>query len=154
MDLSLYYKNTDDQFVEISSNGDLTSPLITVHNGKTGEEQVVALYIRNSHVAKWFSNVIIKPVDHEDADPYGDVIFTETGWGVKLHAGSESPTLGEWEDIDWGDSIDMSNIGSDESADTATYFPFWYLITCPSNTDAKIKTDIVLNVSYTENSVV
>ncbi len=153
MGLQLYYKE-DDGFVAITDSGDLTQPLTTVHDGKTGDEQTVQVYIRNDDVAKWFSNIIIKPVDLVDANPYGDVIYTETGWGVKLSAGAEEPTRGEWEDLDWGDSINIGDLGSDSSADTATYSPFWFLITCPPNTDAKIKTDIVLNVSYTENSVI
>jgi hypothetical protein len=153
MGLHLYYKE-DDGFVEITDTGDLTQPLTTVHDGKTGDIQTVQVYLRNDDSSKWFSNVVIKPVDLVDANPYGDIIYTETGWGVKLSKGSEEPTKGEWEDIDWGDSINMDDIGADIGADIATYYPFWFLITCPPNTDAKIKTDIVLNVAYTENSVI
>jgi hypothetical protein len=153
MGLQLYYKEND-EFVAITNLGDLTKPLTTVHDGKTGDIQTVQVYLRNDDTAKWYSNIIIKPVDLVDANPYGDVIFTETGWGVKLSAGSDEPTSGEWDDLDWGDSINMSNVGADGGANTTSYYPFWFLITCPPNTDAKIKTDIVLNVSYTENSVI
>lgn len=153
MGLHLYYKK-DDLFITITNLGDLTQPLTTVHDGKTGDTQTVQVYLRNNDETKWFSNIVIKPVDLEDADPYGDVIYTETGWGVKLSAGSNEPTRGQWDDIDWGNSISMSDIGSDSDYDTATFYPFWFLITCPPNTDAKIKTDIVLNVSYTENAVI
>jgi hypothetical protein len=153
MGLAIYYKE-DDQFVEMSSDQDLSTPLTTVHDGKPGDTITVCLYLRNADVSKWFSNLRIKPIDLVDASPYGDVAYDETGWGVKLNAGGEEPTAGEWEDIDWGNEIDMESVGSDSGADTTTYFPFWYLITCPPNTDAKVKTDIVLNVSYTENAVV
>jgi len=153
MGLKLYYKE-DDEFIVITDSGDITNPLTTVHDGKTGDEKTVQVYLRNDETTKWFSNNIIRPIDLVDANPYGDIIYTETGWGVKLRAGSQEPTSGEWEGIDWGDSANMPNIGSNAGADTATYFSFWYLITCPPNTNAKIKTDIVLNLSYTENSVV
>lgn len=153
MGLGLYYKEND-EFKAITDSGDLTQPLQTIHDGKSGDTQTVQVYLRNDSVSKWFSNIKIKPVDLEDANPYGDIIYSETGWGVKLSAGSEEPTESEWDDIEWGNEIDMGDIGSDDAADTAAYYPFWYLITCPPNTDAKIKTDIVLNVAYTENAVI
>ena len=153
MGLNLYYKE-DDEFILITNSGDLLSPLTTVHDGKTGDIQTVKVYLRNNDTSKWFSNIIIKPIDLIDANPYGDIIYSETGWGVKLNGGAEEPTSGEWDDIDWGDQISMPNLGSNASPDVATYSPFWFLITCPPNTDAKTKTDIVLNVSYTENSVI
>jgi len=152
MSLQLYYKEND-QFIAITKDSDLTNPLIMVHNGKTGDTVTIQLYVRNTDVAKWYSNIIVTPVDLVDADPYGDVIYSETGWGVKLSQGAEEPTSGEWEDIAWGNSINMADIGSDAAADTTTYLPLWYLETCPPNTDAQVKTDIVVNVSYTENAI-
>jgi len=153
MGLKLYYKE-DDIFKEITLVGDLTDPLATVHDGRTGDTQTAQVYLRNDDASKWFSNIVIASVDLVDANPYGDVIYTETGWGVKLSPGSEEPTSSEWNDIAWGNEIDMGDIGSDDGADTATYYPFWYLITCPPNTNAVIKNDIVLDVYSTENSVV
>ena len=70
-----------------------------------------------------------------------------------MSQGGTEPTSSEWEDINWGESIDMDDIGSDSGYDIATYSPFWYLITCPPNTDAQNKEDIVLKVLYTENAV-
>ena len=152
MGLKLYYKEND-QFVEISSDGDLTNPVVSIHNGKTGDTLTTQLYLRNDDSSLWFSNILIKPLDLEGADPYGDVIYNETGWGVKLSPGSDEPTSGEWEDILWGNEISMSNVASDGTPDTTTYYPFWRLETCPPNTEAQIKVDIVINVNYTENAV-
>jgi len=153
MGLVLYFKE-DDTFIAMTDSGDLTSPLTSIHDGKTGDIQTIQVYVRNDDTTLWFSNVKIQPVDLVDANPYGDVVYSETGWGVKLSQGAEEPTEGEWDDIEWGNQIDMANLGSNSGANTTTYLPFWYYITCPPNTDAKVKTDIVLNVSYTENSVV
>jgi len=153
MGLELYYKEQD-IFYAISHSGDLSQPLNTVHDGKPGDTQTVQLYIRNSDATKWFSVIRIQPVDLVDAEPYGDIIYTETGWGVKLSTGAVEPTLSEWEDIEWGNEINIGNVGATGVPDVATYSPLWYLITCPPNTDAKIKTDIVLEVSYTENAVI
>ena len=153
MGLDLYYKE-DDEFVLITKDNDKTNPLVTIHDGKIGDTLTVCVYLRNDDATKWFSNIRIQPADLEDANPYGDVIYSETGWGVKLNAGANEPSQGQWEDLPWGNTIKMGDVGSDVLGDIATYYPFWYLITCPPNTDAKVKTDIILRVSATENSVV
>ena len=152
MGLGLYYKEND-VFIAMSEDDDVSVPLTTIHDGKLGDTKTVTVYLRNDDATKWFSNIKISPLDLIDAEPYGDIIYSETGWGVKLYPGSVEPTSGEWDDIDWGDQITMANVGASGAGDTATYYPFWYLITCPPNTDAKVKTDIVFNVGYTENAV-
>jgi hypothetical protein len=153
MSLKLYYKEND-AFVEITSDDDLTNPLVTIHDGKVGDVITSQVYIRNDNTGMWYSNIFIKPVDLVDANPYGDVAYTETGWGVKLSKGATEPTSSEWEDIAWGNQIEMDDIGSNSLADTTTYSPLWMLITCPPNTDAQVKTDIVINTRYTENVVI
>ena len=154
MGLKLYYKK-DDVFVEISDNvEDGLDPLTSVHDGKTGSVVTKQLYLRNNDPSKWYSNIIIRPIDLVDANPYGDIAYSETGWGVKLSEEENEPSSSEWEGIDWGGSIDIIDLGSDSGPDTTTYVPFWYLESCPPNTDAVIKTDIVINVSYTENAVI
>lgn len=149
----MYQKNINDQYVEISRGTDLISPVSTVHDGRVGGNVYCQLYIRNDESTKWYSNIQIIPIDTVDAYPYGDVAYTETGWGVKLSAGAQEPSLAEWEDIAWGNTINMSNIGSASLADTTTYFPFWYMITCPPNELAKTKVDINLRVLRTNNSI-
>ena len=154
MGLAVYYKDSNDLFVEVSTDSDLSTPITTIHEGKEGDVKTLQLYIRNDDSTKWYSNIIIKPIDLVDADPYGDIAYDETGWGVKLSDSITEPAQGEWDDLLWGEAIDIVDIGSDASADVATYVPFWYLITCPPNENVKYKTDIVFNVSYTENSVI
>ncbi len=153
MSLLIYFKEND-VFVETSSGDDQTSPITTTHDGKNGDTKTINLYIRNDDVTKWYSNVRVTPVDLEDADPYGDVVYTETGWGIKLNQGGTEPTENEWEDLDWGEQISIGSIGSNSVPDTTTYSPFWYLISCPPNTNAQNKSDIVLKVEYTENAVI
>jgi hypothetical protein len=148
MSLAIYYKDDNDQFVLVSD----TFPISTIHNGRTGDVKTTQLFIRNDDDTKWFSNIVIKPVDLVDANPYGDVGYTETGWGVKLNYSESEPSNGEWLDLSWGEAISISAIGSNLAADK-NYKSFWYYITCPPNEDVKIKTDIVLEVSFTENVV-
>ena len=150
MAIKMYYKNSNDQFVEVTD----TTPVSTVHNGRDGDIKTVQLYLRNDSLTKWYSNIIVTPIDIVDANPYGDVIYTETGWGVKLSEGSIEPSLEEWTDVVWGEQISMNNIGIVSTADTTTYYPFWYLITCPPNEEVKNKNDIYLKVRFTENAVI
>lgn len=146
------YKYENDTYVPVSD--DLTSPISTVHDGKNGTTRVLQLFLRNDDSDLWYSNIKISPEDTENAYPYGDVVYSETGWGIKLIAQESQPTVAEWEDKEWGDFIWMENIGSDSSADISTYFSFWYLISSPPNINADNKSDINLDVAYTENAVV
>jgi hypothetical protein len=148
-----YYKNSSGSYVEISKDSDVSSPVTTTHNGKNGTINKVLLYLKNDDVTKWYSNIVVTPRDLVDANPYGDVIYSETGWGVKLAEGGGQVTEAEWEDIDWGASISLDNIGSESAGDIATYVPFWYYISSPPNAPAETKLDIVLNVAYKENTV-
>lgn len=154
MALKLYYKNSSDEYVEASpTTGEAINPISTVHDGKNGDTQSLILYLKNDNSAKWYSNIVIVPYDLINSGIYDDVVYDETGWGVKLSYGGTEPTTYEWDEINWGESISMDNVGSDSLGDTATYYPFWYLVTCPPNTNAQNKTDIVLKLYYTENAV-
>jgi len=44
--LDAYYKE-DDQFIEITVGDDLTNPITTVHNGRTGDTVSTQLFLRN-----------------------------------------------------------------------------------------------------------
>ena len=154
MALKVYFRDSNGLLSEASTGTTLTNPITTTHDGKEGDEKSILLYLRNDDSTKWYSNITITPVDLVDANPYGDVAYDETGWGVKLNKGGTEPTEAEWDDIDWGEVISMDNIGSDGSGDSTTYNPFWYYISCPPNTNAQNKTDIVLKVEYTENTVI
>ena len=154
MALKVYFRDSDGLLSEATNGTDLANPITTTHDGKDGDEKAIILYLRNDDNTLWYSNIKITPLDLVDANPYGDVGYDETGWGVKLNKGGSEPTEAEWDDIDWGYHIDLDNIGSDGIGDSTTYYPFWYLISCPPNTNAENKTDIVLKVEFTENTVI
>lgn len=153
MALKLYFRNENGIHVEVSNGSDFTSPIVTTHDGKLGGSQSVCLYLNNDDANLWYSNIEVLPVDLVGASPYGDVSYEETGWGIKLSFGSSEPTAAEWNNITWGRKISLSNIGSAGTPDTSTYYPFWYLVSCPPNTNAQNKSDIVLRMSYTENAI-
>ena len=151
--LRIYYKNSEEAYVEVSTGNDLSSPVNTSHDGKLGTVETKLLYLRNDDSAKYYTNIVILPVDLEIVGGYSDISYVETGWGVKLSAGGIEPSSGEWGNIDWGDSITMEDIGSVLAGDTTTFYPFWYMISSPPNVSAQTKKDLVLQTNYTENAV-
>jgi len=153
MSLGIYFRDSAGAMSLVTNGSDSSNPVTTIHDGKNGDTISVVLYLRNDNITKWYSNITIVPVDLVDTDPYGDVIYTETGWGVKVNKGGDEPTDAEWGDVDWGDDANMDDVGSNVAGDSTTYFPFWYLISCPPNENAQNKSDIVLQVNHTENAV-
>jgi hypothetical protein len=145
MGLGLFYK-VGEIFYEVSTGDDLSSPVITTHDGKRGDSQKVKLYLKNDDLGLTFTNIVITPFDKDT--PPSDINYTSTGWGVKLSNSETEPSSAEWEDIDWGAPIAVSNI-----LNTSTEVPFWYLVSCPPNTDAQNKTDIAIKIEYTENVI-
>lgn len=150
--ISIYYKTNEDTYVEVSKD-DFSSPINTSHEGKTGTVETKLLYLRNDSSSKYYTSITISPLDTDLAGGFSDLIYEETGWGIKLSNGGTLPSNGEWGNIEWGNSISMGDIGSLYLSDTTTYFPFWYMISSPPNIDAQIKKDIVLVTTYTENAV-
>lgn len=153
MSLKIYHKDSGGSWVETTQDDDLTNPIHTIHDGKNGDTKVVSLAIHNDgSTSLWYSDVAVVAEDLVDSGSMDDTIYEETGWGIKLSSEASEPTEAEWDDIDWGNQIDIVDIGSDSGADLS-YFPFWCLITCPPNTDAQNKQDLVIKTLYTENAV-
>jgi hypothetical protein len=147
MSLGIYYKNEENQYIEVSRDQDLSLPIKTIHNGRTGDYKVFQLYIRNNDTSKNFSNIVVSPEDF--LNPYGDneAMYNESGWGVKLSTSVSLPSVAEWENTPWGEVASFALI------EGTNYIPFWYYITCPPNNKVEIKTNIILRVYFTENAV-
>jgi hypothetical protein len=152
MGLKLYFRRND-EYIEVSSSSAFTSPILSVHDGKDGDIVSTQLFLRNDDSNLYFTNIVIWPYDLTNTVNKDDTDYESTGWGTKLSVGSEEPTTAAWGNINWGDSIDMSDIGASGSSDTSTYYPFWRLLTCPPHTNAQIKRNLVIRVEYTENAV-
>lgn len=142
MGLALYYKNSLDEYIKVTSS----TPIVVSHDGKNGDVKTICLYIRNDDELKWFSNIKVIPI--------GICDFVTNGWGVKLLYGGDEPTRADWSELNWGEDMDAEDIGSESGGDIVTYSPFWYLSTCPPHVDAQNKTDLKLKLEYTENTVI
>jgi len=142
--LNIYYKDSEGDYILVSTDSSITSPVKTSHDGKNGTTALKLLYLRNNKSTNYYTDITISPLDLVDPTPYGDLSYTETGWGVKLSKGGTELSEAEWDNIEWGEGIDMDDVGSSSLGDTTTYYPFWFLVSSPPNTTAQIKTDIAL----------
>jgi len=124
-------------------------PIVTTHDGVLGEVVEIRLRVRNDDSTEYYTNVVVTPVSKTIPD---DTIGTASGHGVKLNVGETQPTEAEWEAIDYGDPITLSNIGSLGSGDDSTYLAFWYRVEVPAGASADNKENIVLRLSYTASA--
>jgi hypothetical protein len=131
---------------KIDGANDNLLPVITTHDGVLGEVVETKLFVRNDDSTEYYQNIAVLPVSKTTPD---ETISTANGHGVKLFAGAVQPTEAEWESIDYGVSVSLSNIGSAGSGDNSTYLPFWYRVEVPAGAAADNKENIVLRLSYT-----
>jgi len=147
------YIYEDEAYSELSIDEAFTNPLKTAHDGKNGSTSVKKVFLRNTDDTKYYTDIRVFAKDSDSDYIYEDIVYNETGWGVKLSEGNSEPSDAEWEDISWGNAISIPNIGSADSGDQSTYRPFWALITCPPSAAAQNKKDIQLVVDYIERAV-
>lgn len=124
---------------------------LTAHNGVRGESVDVLVYLRNDDPSLFYNSVVVSVDDSDSEDDTLGVYGT--GRGVKLSAGARQPSESEWDNVLAGDFIDMPDIGSSESPDTTTYFPFWMRVIVPGNTQVQTFTDLSLNVTASEHLI-
>mgnify|MGYP001565062559 FL=1 len=72
---------------------------------------------------------------------------------MKLLYGERKPTETEWDQIKSGEGIDIPDIGAEEAADTANYYPVWARAYVPAKTPAQIKKNISIQLSYRARQV-
>ena len=133
------------------SIADFAGSIVTSHNGTLGEATDKLLYLRNEDPNTYYTSILVQVQDSYDSDdtkgPQG------SGWGVKFSKGSRRPTPSEWEAIAWDNLLSMDDIGTSETTNTTTYYPFWLRVIVPGNTPAQIKSEMILVVSAAERLV-
>jgi hypothetical protein len=151
MALDVYGLNEDGvTYTAFSYDGANTNPLEVTFDGSYEDSQELQLFVRNDDATQWYDNVTVTPVAVSGSD---DVSFEETGWGVKLKAGASQPTASEWAALAWGNAISMSNVGSASQGDTSTYYSFWVKIVSPRYALVGLKTNTVLRLTFSSNTV-
>ena len=129
----------------------ITGPLVTNHNGFTGGQDEVLIYLKNQYAQYYYENVELS-VSIEGELEEGD-IFSTSGWSVKLSFGSEQPTEREWGDILVNSKIQIGNIGSSSVANTESFYPIWIRVFCPGHTEPQIKNNISISLVYSKKEV-
>jgi hypothetical protein len=127
-----------------------TSALQTFHNGFTGGSEEILFYITNNHAEYYYQDITLEVVMVDLIE--GD-IFSESGWSIKIVQQSEQPTEKEWGEIFVNNKINISDIGSSETADTETIYPIWVRVFCPGHTAPLIKSDMSLKMKYSKRMV-
>jgi hypothetical protein len=125
-------------------------PIITTHDGELGEVVESKLFVQADTAVEYYTHIRVTPVVRYGDD---DVSGTVTGHGVKLRVGAAQPTESEWSATDYGDYIDITQIGSALGGDIAAARPFWCRIECPAGASADNKENVVLRLSFTAEVV-
>lgn len=145
MTLVVFQETEPSVFEEISYDGDMSNPITTTHNGQLAETFEKKLYVgRPVGNVSTFTNISLQPVSSgtQDIDPDGD---EPTGWGVKImNDPGRTPTETDWAVVDYGDPIDITDISTDSK------IPFWFRIESPRGISIQNKTNISLELTYTE----
>lgn len=152
MALAVYKETVPGFYKEITKVTDELEnfPIITVHDGKVGDSVELKLYVRADDIKVYYSSITAYP---ENLGSTNYLDGTSTGWGMKLRAGYLQPTESEWEDIAYGNTITLDNIGNSTSGNTSVYLPFWVRVECPAHSPIREKEATCITLSYTENLI-
>ena len=123
----------------------IDGPLVTTHNGFTGGEREMLIYLKNQHPEFYYSNVSLTI---EMPDLVEGEVFSNSGWSIKIKYGSEQPTEKQWGDIMVNSEISIPDIGSQFAPDTDIYHPIWIRVFCPGHTTPDIKKDMSFKLKY------
>jgi hypothetical protein len=127
-----------------------TDPIRTFHNGFTGGSDEVMFFIKNNMIEYYYEDITLKVLM---PDLIENDIFSESGWSIKISQQSEQPTEKEWGEIFVNNEINITDIGSSETADTDTLHPVWIRVFCPGHTLSDIKSNMSLQLKYSKKMV-
>lgn len=145
MGLGIYSEISPSNYRAHSTSGAQTEPVVSIHDGKRGTVIEKKLFVRATD-AHTYSNIQVEAKSLTvDADIGSGVNPGSTGWGVKLIAKDNPPTVAEWSLVDYGDPVDIANV-----TDNNTYRPFWFRVESPAAESIRNKTNIALFLLYTE----
>lgn len=134
----------------LSNGGDFTNPLRLSFNGTTGATKIFKYWLRNNDNIVYYENILITPVSIVTPN----IVDGSAGFGYKLIAGDVQPLEDEWNTIDFGNSVEMDNIGtSGDSGHIYTYLPFFARITVPRGSDIRTYQNVTLRIEAIENLV-
>lgn len=119
------------------SDRNALSTFRSVFDGQLGGDSVQKIYVRNTSVLKYYTNVVLSflPGNYND-----NGVWDDTGWSVKFLYGERRPTEAEWDSVLSAEPIQLPDIGNTNAADDSTYHPIWIRVYAPGNQDAHRRT--------------
>lgn len=145
MALDLYEQTDIGTYTALSTDSDMTNPLVTLHNGRNGTTEEKKLYV-SSDDAHTYTNIQVKSNVTDSSLDLDPTVVGASGWGVKLLVDTGTdPTENDWAAVDYNNTIDIDDISS-----KATYRAIWVRIESPAGIRPKNKRNIVLDIMYTD----
>jgi len=120
------------------------------HDGLNGSWETQKLWIRNSSPSYYYEDVKII-LDIPDAPVKPNV--SPKGIIYQLVEGDIEPTVLEWKSLPYHNDIDIGDIGSSDSADTSTYYPFWLRTYVPGATAVGRIQEASLKIEAIQNAI-
>lgn len=124
-----------------SQEGAMTNPVRESFDGREGGSVERLYYVRNDDATYWYSGLQVYAVSTEGRN----IVDGADGFGWKLSAGSEQPSVAEWENVDYGNTIAMSALYN-----TNTYLPFWVRYEIPRGADVNSYGGTIFRIDATQ----
>lgn len=151
MGLDLYREVSTGVYSKYRGDDDVDGSLITsTHDGVLGETVIKKLFLRSDTTIEWYGDVSVACVSTISPS---EVDGVSSGHGMKLIAGNDQPTEGEWDATDYGNTLSLDDFGSTSGGDMSTYLPFWVRIECPPGAKADNKENTLLRVYYSAYAI-
>lgn len=132
------YKIEDTSYVV---GTDQESSFVIAKNRKSNFSLVKKLYISSTSTDTWHSNITI----FGSSTGAVNVVDGSQDFGLKLYYGSLEPSDKLWNNISYGNTARINNLGTSGSPDNS-FYPLWLYIYSPSSVDLGIYPfDLIIN---------
>jgi len=136
--MGLSFFNADEDLL----NG--ANPMRTFHDGRLGGGYEQLLYIANDDPTLYYTGLQISLISAGGYDEEGE--YGSSGWSFKFHYGQRRPNEAEWDTIRSGETVELPDIGTTDTADTSTMMPVWVRVYVPGNIGAQYRTGYTLKI--------
>ena len=113
------------KFYEDAAGDVLVSGLATIHNGFTGEADLITVYLKNDDPSKLYRNIEVQL--EIDAQLYTN------GWRSKVYLGDDIVSLQEWNELEETTTIE-------QISDITTVYALQFRLFCPAGEESKVYT--------------
>lgn len=146
MDLKLYHEPHPEKVI------DALNPFTLTFSGITGGAIDKQIFLRNSNSGLYYTNISIRARDTYPT--YDRTALNPAGYSWKLSNKSTGLTVEEWEQIQPGNTLSLSqSLGSSGNPDIVTYLPIWVRVSIPRGQRIQTIKEIVFRIQAKEYSI-